>query len=331
MDSIVNLSKSDCDYLVSLVANITANPSNDPELFCQQVKRQVDRLPYEVYKILDEFSQKGSSTGYLLFQTGWIEPLLEATPPDNKSHVGESTVLARIQALLVSALGELVAYEAEGDGRLFQDIVPTRAMASQQTSMGSTAELEIHTEQAFSLLRPDYLSLSCLRGNPYARTYTLPVRAVVDSLNAEEAELARGAHWLCGVDFSFKLNDLPFFSGDIRGPMPILYGEVDDPCLVFDQDLMKGVCYDSQTLLKKIVDVYYKERNSHVFVPGEIMIVDNRRAVHGRSGFTPRYDGTDRFLIRCFGVKDLRASTYARMGVGGLRGLGGRMIQARFS
>lgn len=330
MDSIVNLSKADSDYLVSLVANITANPSSDPELFCRQVKRQVDLFPYELHSAMDNFAQYGSSTGYLLVKTKLVESGLGATPPDNKSHVGETTVLAKIQALLVSTLGELVAYEAEGDGRLFQDIVPTRAMADKQTSMGSTAELEIHTEQAFSQLRPDYLSLACLRGDVCARTYALPVGVLVRSLTGDELEMARGAHWTCGVDLSFKLNDLPFFSGDVRGPMPILYGKVD-PCLVFDQDLMKGDSEESQALLQKIVGVYYKERFTHVFAPGEIMIVDNRRAVHGRSGYTPKYDGLDRFLVRCFGVRDLGASSYARMGLGGLGGLGGRMIQAQFS
>jgi L-asparagine oxygenase len=127
-----------------------------------------------------------------------------------------------------------------------------------------------------------------------------------------------------------KVNGKEFFNGDVRGPMPILYG-VADPQLVFDQDLMRGDSEESQALLQKIVKVYYKERISHVFAPGEIMIVDNRRAVHGRSGYTPKYDGLDRFLVRCFGVKDLRTSSYARMGIGGLSGLDGRMIQARFS
>ncbi|HZB32029.1 MAG TPA: TauD/TfdA family dioxygenase, partial [Streptosporangiaceae bacterium] len=32
--------------------------------------------------------------------------------------------------------------------------------------------------------------------------------------------------------------------------------------------------------------------------PGEILVVDNDVAVHGRVPFTPRYDGTDRWLKR---------------------------------
>ena len=51
---------------------------------------------------------------------------------------------------------------------------------------------------------------------------------------------------------------------------------------------------------------------------------DNNRAVHGRSSFSPKYDGNDRFLIRCFSTFDLEKSAYARPN-------NGRMISAIYS
>ena len=63
----------------------------------------------------------------------------------------------------------MVSYEAEGNGRLFQDMVPNKELALSQTSLGSKKELELHTEQAFSEMRPDYLSLACLKGDIYAK------------------------------------------------------------------------------------------------------------------------------------------------------------------
>ena len=33
---------------------------------------------------------------------------------------------------------------------------------------------------------------------------------------------------------------------------------------------------------------------------GDILIINNHRSVHGRSSFTPNYDGYDRFIIRSF-------------------------------
>ncbi|HEY5875714.1 MAG TPA: TauD/TfdA family dioxygenase, partial [Ilumatobacteraceae bacterium] len=56
--------------------------------------------------------------------------------------------------------------------------------------------------------------------------------------------------------------------------------------------------------------------------PGDLLVVDNSVAVHGRSPFTPRFDGTDRWLQRTFVVSDLAPSAGDRVG---------RIIATRFA
>ena len=77
---------------------------------------------------------------------------------------------------------------------------------------------------------------------------------------------------------------------------------------------MTGITFESQELIVKIVNIYYNYRLSHVLTSGEIIIIDNKRAVHGRSSFIPNYNGYDRFLIRCFITFDYEKSYYARVG-----------------
>jgi L-asparagine oxygenase len=36
----------------------------------------------------------------------------------------------------------------------------------------------------------------------------------------------------------------------------------------------------------------------HALRPGELLIADNRRVVHARSAFRPRFDGAGRWLLR---------------------------------
>lgn len=319
----LRLSNDEVDCVVNLASSITIQPSNHPDTYCESVKQASHALPERIKACLQTFVSQGSPTGFLLIRTGLVNESLQTTPPNNKHHVGETTLLATIQAICMSTISELIAYEAECTGHLFQDVVPTKSFAEAQTSMGSI-ELEIHTEQAFSTLRPDLLSLSCLRGDPEAHTYILPVRAILNHLTDSEIEQLRKPLWLSGVDLSFKLDGQDFLEGDIRGPMRILYGDLADPRLVFDQDLMKGTTAEAQMLVRKLVAIYYKHRHTHVFVPGDIVIIDNRRAVHGRSTFHPKYDGYDRFLVRCFGVVDYARTGYARPG-------GGRIVAARFS
>jgi L-asparagine oxygenase len=311
--SILEFNKKEIEMLIDLSNKITINPSEDPNGFCKQAKELSLFVPERITKILYEFALHGCENGFLLIKTfPFNDKTLGNTPENNNCKIGEKTLLARIQSLLINVMGEMIAYEAEGYGRLFQDVVPIKNMENVQTSVGSNTELEIHTEQAFSKLRPDILSLACLRGDETAYTYILPVKRITDNLNNEENKILYKPLWKTGVDLSFKLNGHEFIEGDVRGPLSILNGSCSDPFLVFDQDLMFGINDDSDKMIKKIVDIYYHQRIKHNLQPGEIIFVDNNRAVHGRSPFFPKYDGNDRFLIRCFATFYYEKSEYAR-------------------
>jgi L-asparagine oxygenase len=250
------------------------------------------------YKQIYSISQFPTPTGYILF-SGFSHQCAEKTPPDNTHNIGETTNLATIQAALIKTMGEMVAYEAEGSGRLFQDIVPNQSQQHQQTSMGSTTELEIHTEQAFSELRPDILSLACLRGDPQALTFILCVSTILEHTTPEEHALLRQPLWKMGIDLSFFKH---IAEQEPRGPFPIITGSIEDPLLRFDQDLMVGITQEAEVLKNKIVDIYYRYRTAVNLKAGDILFIDNNRVVHGRSSFSPKYDGNDRFLIRCFAM-----------------------------
>jgi len=299
--------------LLELSNTITICPSENPEEFCRQIKSISNKVPLDVAKSLIEFSRHGSQTGFLLFDGFSIEDTTHMkTPYNNNEKIGETTNLAKIQGILISTIGELVAYEAEGHGKLFQDIIPMKSMETKQMSLSSGAELEIHTEQAFSKLRPDILSLACIRGDPDAFTYILPVKSIIKNLSHQEIELLRKPLWTTCVDFSFKLCGQEFIEGDVRGPMPIISGPEEDPRLLFDQDLMTGITKEAHQMISRIVDIYYTHRIRHNLIPGQIIFIDNNRAVHGRSPFSPKYDGADRFLVRCFATFDYEKSAHAR-------------------
>jgi L-asparagine oxygenase len=304
-ESTIELLCDEINVLKSLASKITINPSEEPELFCIQLKEINVHVPERIKSILSNFALNGSESGFLLIKNIDITNYeLQETPAGNQYKVGETTLLSKIQGLLISIMSDMIAYEAEGYGNLYQDVVPMKEMATIQTSVGSNAELEIHTEQAFSNLRPDILSLACLRGDKEALTYILPVNEITKNLSNDDVDVLYKPLWKTGVDLSFKLNGHEFIEGDVRGPLAILNGRIDDPKLIFDQDLMEGITDESNKMIKKIVNIYYKYRGAHNLKPGEIIFIDNNRAVHGRSPFFPRYDGYDRFLIRCFGTFD---------------------------
>lgn len=121
---------------------------------------------------------------------------------------------------------------------------------------------------------------------------------------AADLEILRKPLWKTGIDLSFQLSGHSLPKGSVRGPIPIVTGPDEDPFLRFDQDLMFGLDERAQQIIPRIVQIYQEHRYRHCLHPGEIVVVDNRRAVHGRSSFFPRFDGYDRFLVRSFGVID---------------------------
>ena len=345
-DYIIELSEDEVQKLLSLSEHLHVSPSENADSFCKMAKQLSAFIPSRIRTKVNEFITRGSISGFLLIRRIPIDfKTLPKTPPDNQSKIGEGTVLAKIQAMLLHIAGEMIAYEGEGYGRIFQDIVPMRNMANNQTSLGSNIELEIHTEQAFSDLRPDILSLACLRGDKEAFTHILPVSRILENVspttfNVENTESAvafplkkrrrvvdlnveRGKEesllyeplWKTSVDLSFQLQTQEFEKGLIRGPFAILERKGESPSdihLLFDQDLMIGETEEANTLVSKIVDIYYHHRILHNLKSGEILLIDNRRAIHGRSAFHPRYNGYDRFLIRGFATLDFKKSEYAR-------------------
>jgi len=54
-------------------------------------------------------------------------------------------------------------------------------------------------------------------------------------------------------------------------------------------------------------EVVVEHQAAVVLEAGDLLIVDNDLAVHGRRPFSPRFDGTDRWLQRTFVVPDLAA------------------------
>jgi L-asparagine oxygenase len=306
------LYKIEIQKIQYLVNAINACPFDAPHQFCDESKKLSNFLPKRIKQTLVDFHKHTRETGCMMISN---IPLVEAETNINTNTLFDPPMqLYKTQSLFVNAIPytEMLSYEAEGGGKLFQNIFPKKSMANEQTSLGST-ELEIHSEQAFSKVRPDILSLACLRGDSNAMTYILPVNTILGNMDKEEIELLKSPLWNFGVDLSFKINNEDFIDGYKRGPYPIITGVPEYPLLRFDQDLISGITDRANALVKKIIDIYYKHRITYNLKPGEMLLIDNHRAVHGRSQFYPKYDGNDRFLTRCFGMYRYRYQIYEHM------------------
>ncbi|WP_221354530.1 TauD/TfdA family dioxygenase [Streptomyces beigongshangae] len=213
-------------------------------------------------------------------------------------------------ALVAMQAGDPVCWQTLQDGRLFNDVLPIRGEEHAQTGHGSLHHLDFHVEDAFDDHRCDVLALLCLRNPDLVATTVADVGALA-GIGADDDELLRRPRF-----------------GILPDPEHLRTSRSADPSPVWRPVLSGG----SQPYLR--VDPAYTttapgdDASAQAFSrlcrrleaalvrvrlgPGDLVVIDNHRAVHGRDPFAPRYDGTDRWLRKLTLTFDLQRSSGRR-------------------
>ncbi|MBS0377965.1 MAG: TauD/TfdA family dioxygenase [Proteobacteria bacterium] len=266
-------------------------------------------LPVAVRAAIEQFRTRPHASGALLVR-GVPYGDIPATPELPTAQTVKDGTSERTLLAVAKLLGEPVGYRPEMNGSVVQNLVPTRANSDRQVSTSSSVTLLFHTETAFHPHRPSYLLLLCLRADGIAETTLSSIDQVKADLSPAAAEILFQRRFRTGVDESF-LNGRENVLGP---PVPVLSGDPDSPSLTFDEDLMIGTDADAQAALEELGKAVVGRHLRLKLEPGDLLIVDNHKAVHGRGPYRPRFDGTDRWLQRSFVIPALPASGPVRSG-----------------
>lgn len=276
-------------------------PSGDvsSEHFVAAAATFASTLPSELVNAIAAFRAESHPSGALLVR-GLPVGTVPATPEQPTAPTPKDAVSERSLLAIATILGEPVGYRPELGGRLVQNLVPTRDNQDRQTSTSSTVPLLFHTETAFHPYRPAYLVLLCLRGDPAADTTLSSIHEVWPRLSPRTRDILFEPRFRTAIDESF-LNGRENVLG---APMPVLRDRTN-PSMVFDEDLMVGIDAEANAALAELGRVTTAFHARINLGPGDLLVIDNARAVHGRSPYTPRFDGSDRWLQRTFVIAEL--------------------------
>jgi L-asparagine oxygenase len=206
---------------------------------------------------------------------------------------GAANVCALCLIAVMNMFGEPFTFSDLYDGRLVQDVVAAPGKESAQTSEGSDCFLEWHVEDAFSSDRCDYFGLLCLRGDPAAATILAPVRALV--LPDEARKVLMQPRYAVLPDIAHCENPEP------QTGIAVLTGTREAPEIRFDPIYMvpaDPADDEARSAFERLTEAVNAAAISYVLQPGDLLVVDNRRVVHARSPFLPRFDGSGRWLLR---------------------------------
>lgn len=291
-----------------------SNPYTDTEEFLFDCEMRADEMPRFIRRALLEFQLRSNSEGILLLRGLPIDPGLYYvhTPADAVRSRDKTTYVSeRCLAMIGSRLGHLVSYIQEKNGDLFQNLAPVQGNEAIQTSSGSQTRLQFHRETVFHPYPPEFLLLFCLRPDHdrVAETTYASITHALPLLSPEQRDLLFQPLYQTGIDYSFGNLDTVKGNGPI---LPVLYGNRHDPFLNYDEDLMQGMTPEADAALEALKEAIASVYRGVKLDTGDLLCIDNRRTVHGRSSFTPRYDGFDRWLQRSFVVRDLGLSAVDR-------------------
>lgn len=199
-----------------------------------------------------------------------------------------------IQMMLLAAMiGRPFGWHGQQEGRFVNNVVPARGYENVQTGASSSVSLSPHTEDAFHPHRAHVFLLGCVR-NPDRVATTISSVRHVDTTDADREILLRASVPI--------IPDLTYgaFTQQSARPVPTLWKRDDGLCLRYDPDYtpLTDAVPEFRSAYQRLGVELKRVGRAVVLEPGDVAIIDNDIAVHGRVPFKARFDGTDRWLKR---------------------------------
>ncbi|NYE71462.1 TauD/TfdA family dioxygenase [Microlunatus parietis] len=219
---------------------------------------------------------------------------LGPTPGSWREAAGTGLEFELILLLLARAAGEPFGWRGQQDGRLVNSIVPSRGQEASQTGASSATTLAPHTEDAFHPRRANLLLLGCLRNPVRVGTTIASVRRT--RLDHDQQQLLAEPALPILPDTSYGTHH----DQEAAPGVPTLWTGPDGTTLRYDPAYTP---LDRATPAHRAAYARLSGELDRVSVTaalgaGELLMIDNDVAVHGRVPFRARYDGTDRWLKR---------------------------------
>jgi Fe(II)/alpha-ketoglutarate-dependent arginine beta-hydroxylase len=200
--------------------------------------------------------------------------------------------------LMARALGRPIGWHGQQDGRLVHDILPTPGSEHEQTGASSSVELSPHTEDAFHPERANLILLACVRNPDQVPTHIASVRHA--RLADTDREVLSAPTLPILPDSSYAEPDTFAAKGIAAPPVATVWDTGSGLGLRYDPAYTPLQDSDPTYLsaYRRLSDELERAVFAVALEPGDVLIIDNDVAVHGRKPFQARYDGTDRWLRR---------------------------------
>jgi hypothetical protein len=303
----LELTKEEVGAIRPLVKEVAARHGSVEEAdFLNNASTYAQELPRRLRAFLNAFRLTEPSGICLISGYPVDDAKIGKTPPHwRKKHDGSSTIEEEIFLNLCGALlGDAIAWSHQRNGLICQDLAPIKGHENEMLGSGSAQGLVWHTEDAYYPYRGDYIGLMCLRNQDAVPT----TFASIDEIQLDPNQVGV----LFEPCFIFR-PDPSHATHSEEEKAPVLFGDPRSPYVRFDPYCMdRPETEEARSAMDYLIRAIDENLTGVALLPGECLFIDNYKAVHGRSSFKARFDGTDRWLKRINVTRDLRKSRGVR-------------------
>ncbi|HXO20913.1 MAG TPA: TauD/TfdA family dioxygenase [Thermoanaerobaculia bacterium] len=269
-------------------------------------------LPRSIREAFHAFRRHQAYDALYIDLGSLLEGKVGATPSRHRppDEIEYATYYDVAHILFASLLGDPFGWSTIQNGYIINDVMPIPEHRDLVASSGFGSRFGLHTEDAFHPLAGDYLGLLCLR-NPDGAETTLAGLGADDLPNAIFSILFE-SRFIVGNNVAQKV-------GRIGSPSPILFGNRNFPYIRVNLNATEAVQGDdlAAQALKELAAALERNAVKVCFRPGEFWYIDNLGVAHGRDVYTPRFDGSDRWLRRLYISSAFRFSLGLRTTISG--------------
>lgn len=304
----LTLADSTRDELFRESVSLKVDTSNlqDLESFIEECKELVQsHISLEFRQSLKQLHNASNPYSAVLFHNLPIDPHVPPTPTDGSTSLGKTTYVS--ECMLVG-FGELTGAHVVGYAAETQYSNPWIHEGFPRNSAGSAltkaSDLSFHQDMSYHPKVLDILGLVSIREgyDTQVQTELLDNRATLSMLPEDVVSLLREPR------FQIKTSDWVDASWQVAAGegRPIL---LDSASLAIpvDWENMVGLDPDAEFAVQLLQQAIQEAPKQFIhFVPGDLLLFNNRRVVHARTPYTDlRFDGGDRVLNRAYFRKDM--------------------------
>lgn len=239
--------------------------------------------------------------GLLLLRNLPLDPLGYSPPSGRRAdYVKPFTKAENALVGIGAALGQPFGSVEEKDGNLVHSLIPVRGTDKPLSNEGAT-DFGLHVEDAAFETRQAFLLLYCERAD-HQRVAATPVADVRDALQRLDGSVVDDLYrdeFVIRRPYSLdRCAAEPVYSE----PRAVLSGPRSLPQLrvTLYRDGTRATTDRAGRALRRLGDALQAVARPLRLAPGDCAVLNNRLVAHGRTGFKPRYDGTDRHLLRLY-------------------------------